>query len=259
MKQARKRPRRKPEAGTIAGAWGWWQVSLLGLPVLACGCLNPNTYSTPRTTPVRRVQHSLAAEVVSFRAVTPEEGAEPRTNVGNTVVAPSYAFRVGLTERLDVGGRIANASALGLDVKWNFLRSDLLDVAMAPGMQSFYVWGGAGTDVYSHVYTNLPLLVGINAAPEFTIAPSAGLGYGFNSSDNPSYNNAEERTSSTTALMLQAGLGLDFRISPTFAVHPEMSLLRRISGPAGATMSWYTFGLGFNWGALPSYGQVSAD
>lgn len=136
-------------------------------------------------------------------------------------------------------------------------RSEVLDLAVAPGAQSFLVWGGAGAGFYSHVYTNLPLMCGINASPEFTVAPSIGVGYGFNSSDDPSYNNPEERTASTEALMVQAGLGLDFRISPRFAIHPAMSLLKRVSGPAGAELSWYTFGLGFKWGALPSYGQVS--
>lgn len=239
--------------------------ALLWLP-LASGCLNPNTYGTPRTTPVGQVQQSLAAELVSYRAVTPEgPGTLGRTDAGNTPVAPSYAFRVGVTDRLDIGGRIANASALGVDVKWNFLRSEVLDVAIAPGAQAFIVWGGAGAGVYTHVYSNLPLMFGINASPDFTIAPSVGLGYGFNSSDSLSYNNAEERTSSTEALLFQAGLGLDFRISPRFAVHPEMSMLTRASGAAGAAgaagaeMRWYTFGVGFKWGVLPSYGQVSVD
>jgi hypothetical protein len=225
---------------------------------LAVGCLNPNTYGTPRTTPVGKVQSSLAAEAVSYRAVTPEQqGGPPRTTAGNSPVAPSYAFRVGVSDRLDIGGRVANSSALGVDLKWNFFRSEVLDLAVAPGAQSFLVWGGAGAGFYSHVYTNLPLMCGINASPEFTVAPSIGVGYGFNSSDDPSYNNPEERTASTEALMVQAGLGLDFRISPRFAIHPAMSLLKRVSGPAGAELSWYTFGLGFKWGALPSYGQVS--
>ena len=228
--------------------------------VLACasGCINPNTYSTPRTTPVGQVQNAMAAEIVSYRAETPESSGRSHTDTGNTLVAPSYFFRVGLTDRLDIGGRFANGSALGVDLKWNFLKSEVFDMAVAPGTQAFYAWGGAGSDGgYTHVYTNLPLLFGINASPEFTIAPSIGVGYGFNAGSE-AYNNAEERIASTEALMLQAGIGLDFRTSPTFAVHPELSVVRRVSGPAGSDMIWYTFGLGFKWGALPTYADVSA-
>jgi hypothetical protein len=232
----------------------------LGLSVLASGCLNPNTYGTPRTTPVGEVQQTLAFEVVSYRAVSRFEGtSQSQTEAGNTPLAPTYALRYGLSETLDIGGRFGNFSSLGTDLKWNFFKTDVIDVALDPGVTSFVVFDGIGGDGANvHVYANAPLLFGINPGPELTIAPSVGLGYGLNTNEQ-AFNNSQEAIAATEALLLQAGLGLDFRLSSYFAIHPEMSVIRRLSGPAGSAMIWYTFGLGFSWGALPNYGLPADD
>jgi hypothetical protein len=124
---------------------------------------------------------------------------------------------------------------------------------VTPGLQTFYVSKGAGgRNGGAHFYGNLPLMLGINPSDRFSIVPSVGLGYGFGrraaADDDP-----ENRVASTKALLLQAGIGLDFRTSPTFAIHPEMSLLRRVLAPDDSDLIWFTFGLGFDWGALPRY------
>ena len=215
-------------------------------------CLNPNTYSTPRTTPVGEVQNAAALEVISFRDSRYDETSKS-VHAQTSLVSPTYALRVGASDSVDIGARIGNGSSLGVDVKWNFLKSKYFDMAAAPGMQTFYLWDGAGGDGgAAHFYGNLPLMLGINPSDSFSVVPSVGLGYGFGGGAAVA-NNAQERVAVTNALLLQAGIGLDFRTSPTFAIHPEMSLLRRVLGPADTDMIWFTFGLGFDWGALPRY------
>jgi hypothetical protein len=229
------------------------RAAALACALLASACLNPNTYSTPRTTPVGQVQNTAALEVISFSDSRYEGDSIKSVYAQTSLVAPTYALRVGASDSVDIGARIGNGSALGVDLKWNFFKSKFFDMAGAPGLQTFYVSKGAGgRSGGAHFYGNLPLMLGINPSDRFSIVPSVGLGYGFGrraAADD----DALERVASTKALLLQAGIGLDFRISPTFAIHPEMSLLRRVLAPDDTDLIWFTFGLGFDWGALPRY------
>jgi hypothetical protein len=226
----------------------------VGCALFAGACLNPNTYSTPRTTPAGKVQHAMALEIISYRDSYRDGETSQSVHAQTFLAMPTYALRVGASDNLDIGMRIGNGSSPGVDAKWNFLKSKYLDAAAGPGLQTFYFWAGAGGDGgAAHFYGNLPLMLGINASETFSVVPSVGLGYGFGGDAAAVANNAQERAAAAEALLLQAGIGLDFRTSRNFAIHPEMSLLRRLSGPADAEMTWFTFGLGFDWGALPSY------
>ncbi|WP_437592084.1 hypothetical protein [Sorangium sp. So ce1000] len=40
----------------------------------------------------------------------------------------------------------------------------------------------------------------------------------------------------------------------TFAIHPELSMMKSLEGPG----LFYNFGIGFNFGALPSYKDLQA-
>src|SRR5215207_1572927 len=90
---------------------------LVGGAALCTGCPNPNTYGTPRTTPVGKVQHTVAAEGMSYNI---EQGG--RTDSGTFPNLPSYQLRVGVADTVDIGARITNLTSVGADVKWNFLK-----------------------------------------------------------------------------------------------------------------------------------------
>ncbi len=229
--------------------------------------LNPSSYGTPRTTPIGKVPQSLSWEYFSFRRATPNPHPNPEVSYfepyedqtsDNLPAVPSFGLRYGLGDRLDIGFRLANASSLGSDLKWNFFRSDVLDLALDPGVQSFLLTGGAesGDAIVPHLFLNSPLSLGINASPEFSIVPSVGLAYGFTIGD-PGANGTFERVSTIDASFLQAGIGLDLRLTESFAIHPEISMLRSLSSDNDAKIRWYTFGVGFKWGALPDYGATS--
>lgn len=229
-----------------------WGVGSLGLGSLALsGCLNPNSYGTPRTTPVGRVQHSLAAEAIGYRARYP---APDSSNLKDVLPSlPTYTLRVGLSDEVDLGVRVSNL-VFGTDVKWNFIKSDVFDLAVAPSVQAFYSWPGAGArhSGYVHVLGTLPLLFGFNASEALSIVPALGVAFAGNvGSLHP--NNQQERVSSAEGVFVRAGVGVDFRMSPKFAVHPELTFLKSLPKDGEPEALFYALGVGFNFGALPRY------
>jgi hypothetical protein len=56
--------------------------------------------------------------------------------------------------------------------------------------------------------------------------------------------------------MLRPGLGFNFRLSPRFALHPEITFLKPLEENSGLI---YNFGLGFNFGNLPVFGSSEAE
>jgi hypothetical protein len=220
---------------------------------LCTGCPNPNTYGTPRTTPVGKIQHSLAAEGFGYSS----HDAQTDTDVSATwPTFPTYTLRVGLTENLDVGARLANLSSVGADVKWNFLKSDAFDMALDPGFQAFYFSsssGGTSTSI-GVVYLNAPLMFGINLGDSVSIVPTLGVTYGI-ATASVSGSSGKDSATGSTGIMLRPGLGFDFRISERFAIHPEVTFLKTLKGSNEDSALLYMAGLGFNFGNLPKYGS----
>ncbi len=232
--------------------------ALAAMALLATGCPNPNTYGTPRTTPAGRVQHTVAAEGISYRLQdSPQQGGEVAT--GSFPTAPTYQLRVGVADRVDIGARINNLSSVGADVKWNFLRSESFDMAVVPGFQVFHISGSsAGTTTgYTQFYGNLPLVFGINLGEAVSFVPTAGVTYGYNSATAVSDNSSA--AASIDGLILRAGLGFNFRISPKFAMHPEVTMLQFLNDDSDAKVRLFIFGLGFNFGSLPKFGADSEE
>jgi len=59
---------------------------------------------------------------------------------------------------------------------------------------------------------------------------------------------------SIDGLILRAGLGFNFRISPKFAMQPEVTMLQFLNDDNEGKVRLFIFGLGFNFGNLPKYG-----
>jgi len=221
------------------------------------GCPNPNTYGTPRTVEPGKVSFTVAAEWEGYRF----KEQETTTNGGNTqtvtasqsgsvVVPPTFLVRVGAADRLDFGFRANNMSSLGADMKYNFVKSKFFDAAIDPGFQ----WFNVGVNV---VHLHLPLLLAVNASKAVSIVLTPGIIYG--TSSNNTVDNDLQRAFGTTGLIGRAGIGLDLRFTPKFAVHPEVTFMRAFARDTtlntDATMT-YMFGIGFNFGHLPSYADT---
>src|SRR5262245_25499766 len=113
------------------------KLGVLAAAGLFCtGCPSPNIYGPPRTTPPGEVSHAFAAEGVGFSLTDHETGTRVKFF---SPTAPSYNLRVGLVERLDFGFRVAQFSSLGADLKWNFVKSETLDLAIDPSIQYYHL------------------------------------------------------------------------------------------------------------------------
>src|SRR5262245_11324035 len=102
---------------------------MLASSVLA-GCTSPNTYATAQTLSPGDDTHTVAVEGIAHHG-SQGTGALP--------LFPTYVFRVGVIDRVDVGARIGNLTELGADLKVNFLRGPI-DLAIAGGAESFIEW-----------------------------------------------------------------------------------------------------------------------
>jgi hypothetical protein len=227
---------------------------------LCTGCPNPNTYGTPRTTPVGRVQHTIAAEGIGLswdqkRIVDNGDGSTSEKEVSESATVPNfptYQLRIGVAEELDVGVKLLNMSSIGADVKWNFIKGDTFDMAVVPGFQVFHF--SVNDNGYTQFYGNLPLLFGINVGESVTLVPSAGVTYSLGSA-TATDSNDNSAAYSDGGLWLRGGIGFNFRISPKFAMHPEITFLKNIPDDNQVDTLLYVFGLGFNFGSLPVYGS----
>lgn len=232
--------------------------ALGALAVLCTGCPNPNTYGTPRTTPVGKISHTVAAEGFRYGVDTTKQGGtDDSATLPN---APTYQLRVGVLDTLDVGARLSNLTSFGADVKWNFVKSDVFDMAIDPAFQVFHI--GASTDnatsSFTEVFVHAPLIFGINVSDAVTIVPTAGITYG-HSSATASNGTGASAAASIDGIMARGGLGFNFRISPKFAMQPEVTYLKYLNKDTDPSISWVIFGLGFNFGSLPQYGAAPPE
>jgi hypothetical protein len=232
------------QLGLRVGAFG-------AIAALCTGCPNPNTYGTPRTTPVGKISHTVAMEGFRY-AVNNENAAAPSL--------PTYQLRVGALDTLDVGARVSNLTSFGADVKWNFIKSDVFDMAIDPAFQIFHIStsSGGASGSFTEVFGHFPLIMGVNVADSVTIVPSVGVTYG-NASTTTSSSDTSDQAASIDGLMMRGGLGFNFRISPKFAMHPEVTYLKLLNKDTDPSISWIVFGLGFNFGNLPHYGAAEPE
>ncbi|WP_437280888.1 hypothetical protein WME90_10120 [Sorangium sp. So ce375] len=237
---------RKPSARLLA------LPAVLLFGALLSGCPNPNSYGTPRTVAPGKIAHSVSLESYGYIGETTELQENPdtgqmepktRTTSGFLPTLPSYQLRAGLTDNLDIGAHVHNLSSFGVDLKVNPLRG-VFDLAVDPGVQYFFL---SSDDASVHiVYLNAPLMLGVNPADWFSIVVTPGVTYALASGDIA---NDDDAAATGDGLLLRGSLGFQFRTSDSFAIHPELTMMKSLEGPGMI----YNFGIGFNFGALPSY------
>jgi hypothetical protein len=230
---------------------GFWAAG----PLLLLGCPNPNTYTTPRTAGSGNISHSIAAEAWGFSI--PASSTTGTTTVSGTFpTLPTYTLRIGLGDSFEIGARVANMTSLGTDLKFNFLRSRTLDLAIDPAFQisQISVSDSSGTDSSIRIaYLHVPLLIGLNLSRAVSLVFTPGITWGFASASVSSSSSGTDQASATTGAIARMGVGADFRVAPGFAIHPELTFLRALDTDATIL---YIFGVGFNFGALPNFDDV---
>lgn len=167
---------------------------VLSLPLV--GCINAQTYGTPRTLGPGKIQTTvgLDAQLHSSKNLKPAmeedengdlvESTDQMARVRSKVIAapllPSVGVRIGAVEGFDVGLRLSSGSGIDLNGKVNFLRTRYFDMAVMPGVQFVRASGdnspfsdGSAQAFFLHV----PILMGINVTPTSTVLLNTGGAY----------------------------------------------------------------------------------
>jgi hypothetical protein len=231
---------------------GHWGPSALALLLACSACANPNLYAVPRTVEKNRIEIVVAPEVTGFG------GSQPGASDFDRLVPalPTVGVRYGLSDHVDLGGRLSNLLTTSGDIKWNPIRSSVLDLAIAPGIQFYQVFGVGNSDVddptdsRSVFIAHLPLLAGINLSRSVIVVPTVGISYAI-AKEAPSSASDIEQSQVIRGAFLRAGLGIDLKLIERLAVHPELTLMRGISQMDGYML--YMGGVGFVFGRLPKY------
>lgn len=240
-----------------------WLV-VVGMAAVLLGCPNPQTYGTPRTTPSGKIQHTVALEGIHASATTTTPGTPatstspgtPATEEKSSItlpMLPTYQLRVGLADRVDLGVRITNMSALGADVKWNFVKSESVDLALNPGAQMNY-FSVRDASIFV-LYGHLPLLLGLNFGESATLVFSGGLVTAY-ASGSATGDDGARSVGSGGNVGGRGGVGMQFRVTKKFALHPEATAMKFFNDTSNLMV---VFGLGFNFGNLPSYEKGSEN
>lgn len=203
-----------------------------------CTCMpSINTYSTPRTVPGPKLEHTVAAEgFVDLR--------HRRRGVQRTMPLPAaYALRFGYLERADLGVRVASPGSVVLDTKWNFLRSRVFDAAIDPGVA--YEVGFETLRAWWH----WPLMVGVNFGDWLSMVFVQGVSRMY---AQRNVDPVDVELFRNDDLYYRAGLGLDVRIAGSYALHPEATIMHPIASREEITLP-LQLGMAFRMGGLPSY------
>jgi hypothetical protein len=208
--------------------------------LLCAGCPNANTYGTPRTVPKGEIQHSIAVEGIGYAAPG---------SAGFLPTLPTYTFRVGVHDRIDIGARVSNLTSLGLDGKFNIVRG-FFDLALDPGVQGFYIAssaGGAGI-----FYIHAPILLGINPTDWFSITLTPGIVGAIATATLTTDSTSRNQVTTASGVLGRAGIGFEFRIGNSFAIHPEFTVMGNFKNEGFI----FNGGIGFNFGKLPRYDDL---
>jgi hypothetical protein len=153
---------------------------------------------------------------------------------------PSTVLRYGAAENLDLGAKSGAHGTLGLDLKFQLLRSDLLDIAIDPGFSFLWAVG----------VVTAPVLFSLNLGDTitFTIAPL------------PSYMflTAGDSSNFFDGFFMGASGSLQIRASEDFGIAIGAEYSGWVAGdgdvdPLG--FGFFSFGVGLLLGAQPDYGR----
>jgi hypothetical protein len=205
--------------------------------VFLAGCPSPNVYGTARTLPKGESQHTFAFERFSTIGTFSN---------GSETSLPTYQYRYGVSDHADIGVRIANATSLGGDIKWNLLRGDI-DVAVAPGFVGTYIAASDEDDsvALGLLHLQLPVLIGlrVNDKATFVLTPGAGIAV----ATAKATSGGAGRFIGDSTPFGRVGLGFNVRATPRFAIQPELTVMK-YSGSQGQLL---TLGVGFSFGTPP--------
>ncbi len=173
------------------------------------------------------------------KSVDPK-GSADLMGLARATGAMHVGFRTGIGEHGEVGLQGDLPGSLGIDGKWNAVRTGPFDLAFlarvtASGMVTQPTSGHYADEAGLSTFLHLPVLLGFNV-DRVTIVLSPGA---------TTLLNGQGRVTQGVRL----GAGVQVRIATGFAVHPEASWMREVAGPTDLGIA--TVGLGFLFPKLP--------
>lgn len=217
---------------------------MLASAMALLACASPNLYATARTTPPGKVAFTVAPEAIGI--VVDDDSKDPDSwhETGFAPVLPSYRVRVGLAERLDAAVVLGPVSAGG-ELKYNFLKSPLVDLALAPG----YQWMPGHSTGQGHLLA-VPAVVDLNIHRRATVVLTPGVHYAWAQTPYKPTELAGEGASA------RFGAGLNLRVGSFLALQPELTGSWHLTEQLYGTRYRYSLGLGINFFGLPGFDDV---
>jgi hypothetical protein len=209
------------------------------LLLVLAGCTSFNRFGDARTLEPGTSQHTVMADF--WGASHEPDRDQDVLDLGSGVAPvpmPTYVFRHGLADRLELGIAATPFPSVGLDLKWNFLREGNLALALVPNVTgAAYLYGDDADENGWTAQASLPLLVSWRIGDDVALLPLVGLAYtrGAGSSDKDAWTH------------LAAGLGAAFQASPSVAVQPGVYVLQPLDADRDHRL--YTAGLAFHFGS----------
>jgi hypothetical protein len=221
--------------------------SACAIAVACASCTGQSLYTTPRTLRADDAQVILAPEYMAHtRAAKPlrptgfDDGAEAPPPP--TVTLMHAGLRTGVGERGEVAMHGDLPGSFGVDGKWNAVRTGPFDLAFmarftASGVYTQPVNGPYRDERQGGAFLHLPILLGFNV-DRLTFVLSPG---------SVTLVNPQGRLTEG----VRAGAGVQLRITPRLALHPEVSWMHEVAGPTD--MAYAAVGLGIIFVKLPTY------
>ena len=221
------------------------RASALVVGIGLASCANVSSYSTPRTIPAGEGQGTLALEGEAVAGSGRGAAVYP--------TGATYIYRYGVADRTDVGFRVGNFTALGIDAKENFLRGRI-DLAVDPSAQ-WYGGLSADLDVPRFLF-DIPLIAAYNFSESTSLVVSPGVSFLTGWGDPGSNTMPRALQSTQRGVYGRLGIGVNFRVLSAWALQPEVTAMREVAGGDAFIL---TGGLGITYGYLPSYEDLSAS
>ena len=181
---------------------------LLPLAVLTVGCFPLAGVSQT----ARPLGKGVSSHTTSAMVVTSEDKDDDGSTDRMTLPAVEYAYRIGVTDDLDVGSRVT-VLGLGIEAKWRFLHTGPLHLAVAPDLGLMPLGDRAG------YWSTLPVIATYDFADNLSLNAGVflrGARVGSVDSDSPS-------TYSGRLGGVGGALGLELR-GEVFAIRPTLEV-----------------------------------
>ncbi len=205
------------------------RLTLLGLALLASGCVSMNRYGTARTLDAGEANTSVTLDVVMGTGPVQTD-----TDIA-ALPAPHVRHNRGIADGTELVLDVGLPATLGVDLKRQLVRSHRFDLAVAPGVSGSWV---DSREVFTEAH--VPLVADLVVAPWLVVVPQVSAGWGLRNVDAGGLRHTP---------LLGGGAGLYFRTGDRFAIQPMASTTVELD----TLYTHYRFGLAFSIGTQPRF------